>query len=282
MAGELDPKTAKLKEMGTQIRQQRERLGMTLEEVRDQTKIRVRYLAAVEEGDDSVAPAPAYFRAFLKTYAMFLGLDGLAFSRTYGELHEAALAKPVPAPDRQEQRRRPRNRRRRRRMSPFFLAFFLVVLLVGAVLAYTVWGSFFRDRRQAELSPSEVHAPGNNETSPEAPVEPEEETFAVARNDPNLETTVWETGLQPLKLLVTVRSGEDDFCWMRVECDGKKVFEDTAGPGERLSFDADREIAIRAGKPWVLTLFLNDNDLGPGGPYGPVKDLIVRYAPKKP
>ncbi len=278
MAGELDPKTAKLKEMGTQIRQQRERLGMTLEEVRDETKIRVRYLAAVEEGDDSVAPAPAYFRAFLKTYAMFLGLDGLAFSRAYGELNEATLAKGVPGPEEQKKRRRSRNRRKQRRISPFFL----VILLLAAVLAYPVWGRFFRDKNQAQIPPEEVNAPDGNKVTPEEPVDPGEKTSIVFRKDPSKETTVWETGLQPLKLLVTVRSGEDDSCWMRVESDGKKVFEGTAGPGENLSFDADREITIRAGKPWVLTLSLNENDLGPGGPYGPVKDLIVRYVPRNP
>src|SRR4051794_15342821 len=49
--------------------------GLTLTEVSDATKIRVRYLRALEAEDWDVMPAPAYARGFLRTYAAYLGLD---------------------------------------------------------------------------------------------------------------------------------------------------------------------------------------------------------------
>ena len=80
----------KLRELGARVRARREELGMSLEQVSDRTKIRTKYLTAVEEGDDSVSPGKTYFRAFLKTYASFLGLDGTEFSNRYGEIEREA------------------------------------------------------------------------------------------------------------------------------------------------------------------------------------------------
>lgn len=95
--GEED-KREKLRELGARVRAKREELGMSLEQVSEKTKIRSKYLIAVEEGDDSVSPGKTYFRAFLKTYATFLGLDGAELSGRYREIEEAAeLAKTTAA-----------------------------------------------------------------------------------------------------------------------------------------------------------------------------------------
>lgn len=101
-------KKERLKELGSRIRARREELGLAIEQVSEKTKIRSRYLIAVEEGDDSISPGRTYFRAFLKTYASFLGLDGSKFSAEYqeiveqsqsGEPRKAAEVKPAPEKD---------------------------------------------------------------------------------------------------------------------------------------------------------------------------------------
>lgn len=76
-----------LKEIGAILRARRESLGLSLKDVEEQTKLKPRYLALVEEGDDS-SPylGTTYFKAYLKSYADFLGLEGTAFSRKYQEL----------------------------------------------------------------------------------------------------------------------------------------------------------------------------------------------------
>ncbi len=92
MSSEMDPRTQKLKEMGASIRTKRESLGLSIEDVRDKTLIRRRYLVAVEEGDDSIAPGKVYFKGFLKSYAAFVGLDGFAYSRAYQEMLDESEA----------------------------------------------------------------------------------------------------------------------------------------------------------------------------------------------
>ncbi|MGE5578613.1 MAG: RodZ domain-containing protein [Bacillota bacterium] len=102
MAGDLEYKE-KLREMGSEIRARRESLGLSVEDASNKTRLRAKYLLAVEEGNDAEAPGTTYFRAFLKTYATFLGLDGSAYSMAYQKALEERDApqpkgKPKPQP----------------------------------------------------------------------------------------------------------------------------------------------------------------------------------------
>ena len=75
-----------MKEIGDVLRQQREKRGLTLKDVQTETKIRTRYLEAIEEGDLSGIPGEVYARGFLKSYASYLGLDAAALVQRYKEL----------------------------------------------------------------------------------------------------------------------------------------------------------------------------------------------------
>ena len=61
--------------IGTTLREARRRQGLDLAECEAATKIRPRYLVALEEEQFEILPEPAYVRGFLRTYAGFLGVD---------------------------------------------------------------------------------------------------------------------------------------------------------------------------------------------------------------
>ena len=63
-------------EIGTTLREARLRRGLDMPECERQTKIRGKYLRAMEDEEFDVLPAPTYVRGFLRAYAEFLGLDG--------------------------------------------------------------------------------------------------------------------------------------------------------------------------------------------------------------
>src|SRR5438445_1069806 len=63
-------------EIGGALRAARERRGLGLGQVERETRIRERYLAALEEERFELLPARAYAKGFLRVYADFLGLDG--------------------------------------------------------------------------------------------------------------------------------------------------------------------------------------------------------------
>jgi cytoskeleton protein RodZ len=63
-------------EIGNSLREARLRQGLDLAEIEQATKIRSRYLRALEEEQFELLPAQTYVKGFLKAYADQLGLDG--------------------------------------------------------------------------------------------------------------------------------------------------------------------------------------------------------------
>ena len=64
-----------VQELGKALHQARIARGLTLHDVERDTRINRSYLQALEEGNLDIMPAPVYARAFLRTYAQYLGLD---------------------------------------------------------------------------------------------------------------------------------------------------------------------------------------------------------------
>ena len=61
--------------LGPSLAAARLALGLDLADVERETRIRTRYLAALEDEDFDALPADAYAAGFLRTYADYLGLD---------------------------------------------------------------------------------------------------------------------------------------------------------------------------------------------------------------
>jgi cytoskeleton protein RodZ len=90
---------------GADLREARERLGWTLQDVAAELRIRLLYLEALEEGRISELPGNAYAVAFMRTYARLLGLDDEEVVRRFkAEAAEVSrrteLVFPIPMPQR--------------------------------------------------------------------------------------------------------------------------------------------------------------------------------------
>jgi cytoskeletal protein RodZ len=73
-----------MKTTGSILKEARESQGISLSEVEIATKIRVRFLEAIEKDDYSILPSLSYAKGFVKNYSEFLGLNSgtvLAFFR---------------------------------------------------------------------------------------------------------------------------------------------------------------------------------------------------------
>jgi Helix-turn-helix domain/RodZ C-terminal domain len=84
-------------QVGQALREARTERGIELGEVERATKIRIRFLRAMEEDRWEELPAPAYARGFISAYARFLGLDEGALVDQYRSTVEGA-ARPEPIP----------------------------------------------------------------------------------------------------------------------------------------------------------------------------------------
>jgi Helix-turn-helix domain len=70
-------------EIGNSLREARLRQGLEFPEIEQATKIRGKYLRALEEEQFEVLPAQTYVKGFLRSYADYLGLDGLLYVDEY-------------------------------------------------------------------------------------------------------------------------------------------------------------------------------------------------------
>ncbi|HWF25530.1 MAG TPA: helix-turn-helix domain-containing protein, partial [Solirubrobacteraceae bacterium] len=62
-------------EIGATLREARMRARIDISEVEVRTKIRAKYLRAMENEEWDMLPGPIYVKSFLRTYSDFLGLD---------------------------------------------------------------------------------------------------------------------------------------------------------------------------------------------------------------
>ena len=85
------------------------RARIDITEVEARTKIRAKYLRAIENEEWDLLPGPVYVKSFLRTYGDFLGLDSRLLVDEYKRRYERPI-RPRAAPDRDAQ---PRARARR-------------------------------------------------------------------------------------------------------------------------------------------------------------------------
>ncbi|MDO9356190.1 MAG: helix-turn-helix domain-containing protein [Solirubrobacteraceae bacterium] len=75
-------------EIGAQLREARTRARIEIAQMEAQTKIRAKYLRALETEEWELLPGPTYVKSFLKTYGDMLGIDGRQLVTDYKNTHE--------------------------------------------------------------------------------------------------------------------------------------------------------------------------------------------------
>ncbi len=85
-------------EIGSSLRGARMRQGLELSEVERETRIRAKYLGALEDERFDVLPGDAYAKGFLRTYADYLGLDAQRFVDEYKTRFAPEEEPAAPAP----------------------------------------------------------------------------------------------------------------------------------------------------------------------------------------
>jgi cytoskeleton protein RodZ len=83
-------------EIGNSLREARLRQGLDLAEIEQATKIRSRYLRALEEEQFELLPAQTYVKGFLKAYADQLGLDGDLYVEEFNSRYATGEEEPIP------------------------------------------------------------------------------------------------------------------------------------------------------------------------------------------
>jgi hypothetical protein len=120
--------------IGNALKEARRRAGLDIRTVEQRSKIRTRYLRALEAEEWSALPGHAYVKGFLRTYADMLGLDGVALVDEYRRTVEGPQASPVPLGDGLLQARRQREPGELRGPPSRLWILGAVILLIAGIL----------------------------------------------------------------------------------------------------------------------------------------------------
>src|SRR3954467_5090404 len=75
-------------DIGATLREARMRQRLDISEIETRTKIRAKYLRALENEEWDLLPGPTFVKSFLRTYAEALGLDARLLLEEYKLRHE--------------------------------------------------------------------------------------------------------------------------------------------------------------------------------------------------
>lgn len=277
--------------IGQALREAREAKGCTLEEAERATRIRARYLAALEAEDFGALPSEAQARGFLRNYAQFLSLPADEVLADYGRLakkkprlpfprraasplrsdasRKAAVETP-PADPRYTPRptpgsnagRAPQARSRRLRLlSPDVLVAAIVTLGLGLLL---LWGG-------SQIAAGLVVTA----TAPRTPVTP---TRAVAATATSPAAEVAPTQPLPTPLAnyvgVHVLVRAEQRVWLRVTVDGAEAFAGLMKPGDSQEFVGQSVVELVTGNGKGTRVIWNGIDQGTLGEVGEVADRL--------
>jgi cytoskeleton protein RodZ len=213
-------------EIGSSLREARLRQGLDFPELEQSTKIRAKYLRALEEEEFGLLPAQTYVKGFLRAYAEFLGLDGQLYVDEFNSRYVGGEEETPLRPRRSQRRAAPRVQSRVVLLT--LLGIGLVTALV--IVAWTRGGS------------GSQNIPGLASTrTPSTP----------AASKPKR-----RTGSVPVRLVVRATRGSS---WIRVQRDPPKgvlLYQDWLDLGQTRVFTG-RWLRLEARDPSALVLRLN-------------------------
>ncbi len=247
--------------IGQALRRERDKRGLSLEEVQGQLRIHPRVLENLERNDFDALPAAIYAKGFLKKYADFLGLNTSEILAQYESLDiRKKEQRFVIGPD-LGARRFPSSAAiagfvsRHRAMILRVLFFAAVVLVVWLFLR---WASGFLERGARETGSS----PSSEERS-SAPV-----AAAPATRDNVLLNSPAQNNFPSIRadqaLELSIQATTD--AWIRLMADNAVVFEAILKRGVTKEWTAKERIEVKVGRPQAVSFTLNKYKLGsPGG-----------------
>jgi cytoskeleton protein RodZ len=244
-------------DVGSQLRHAREGRGLSLDELANRTKIRLRYLRAIEQNGFDLLPGGLFTRGFLRAYAREAGLAPEEIVRQYVAEYEppepAGSADPADKAEPTADISAREMESLERRMERGQLLGTAAIALVGAVVYFMLARETPHQDTGATVQVAPAATP---QTAP--PVG----TGGAATREISMAGTV---GQRPG---VHVELQPKGPCWVGVVSDGKPVIQRLMSAGEQATIDAYEEAVVRVGDAATCSFSINGSRARPVGVAG--------------
>lgn len=257
--------------IGEILKKAREEQGISLDEVAEATKIRTKYLRALEEENFDTLPGDVYARGFATAYLKHLGIkdrpDVLEVMKPKVQEPEkleaseekSSTGKLAVTPKRKKSadnfEETPLNKNAKL-IIILSLAAILLLFAIQSIYSKEMADEYQNDN-QIEQQVEENQEPEGKTEEPEEPAVPSEP-----------EEPVYD-GLEMRLEIINANPNANDQCWMQITVDGKTT-ETTMSEGQVQDIKAAQNIQLNLGNSGVVKVTLNGQDLGVLGNQGQV------------
>lgn len=263
--------------VGEVLKQARLQQGLSLEEVEEITKIRKRYLQAIENGRFQELPGNFYVRAFIKSYAEAVQLN----PHEVLQLYKNFLPNHAPQPIIGKTLKR-KSRYNSDKITKGAFLFFLVcfILLISMIIYYFLYISdnsqetnLLDDTPLTErtddtnTSNTIIPAPSQTSTTDSQPQIPEEESELELEPEVRFVNTdqvnyIYNiTNTETLKVEMKLIGAE---CWVEVKKDnkdGEKIESKMFYQDDEHVWETDHSLWLRLGAPNAVTIHVNGHPI---------------------
>lgn len=300
------------REIGQELRQQRDLLGLTITEVERYTRLRAHYIQALEDGKFEALPSSVQGKGMLTNYVDFLNLDEEKILLRFAEGLQARRIEKLPKPE-PESILSPK--KKPARQAPVWRRFLTPDLIFGTLVAtvilfFALWtAARINNLRTTQTQPTPLGISeilltpgtlGQNTLTPGVTGSPQAaRTLAVTPQATNgtgtvvpvigiplagtpqstqltpASSPVGTSTLQPINkdpLQIYIIAHQRAF--LRVTADDKVKFLGRVIPGNAYAFSATKRLEFVTGNAAAIQVFYNQNDLGTMGIEGEVVSLV--------
>jgi cytoskeleton protein RodZ len=270
-----------MKSLASELKSERERRNIPLDQIAQETRISLRHLQSLEEGRYSDMPGGIYNRAFIKAYCEILNLDHQEILQKY----EAELS-PHPEKPAKSQSYIPQRKSLFGSSSIFAWSLMLIISAAGLFFSQkwisSVFSPYFSHTPPGLLKQEIVAEPKimparseKSDAISTTNIAPADMPIFSASNPettgPALETVAASDSASSLRLEFEVT----EKCWISVDSDKGRMIRKVLEPGEAQSFDAAEHFFIVIGNAGGVHLRINGLPAKPLGKPGEVVRMLI-------
>jgi cytoskeletal protein RodZ len=244
-------------DFGGKLRQARERRGISLRQIAASTKIAAAALDALERNDISKLPGGIFSRAFVRSYAIEVGLDP---DDTVREFLERFNQEPAPTADAvaaaiPEEERQFQERQRKAARMAIVAAAVLVVLIGGLVFAYRARVAARRAQQDAQATTASAAPAAAPDSAAAEPDPPPASAPVPSVSDRSVPPATAAGAVPAGQLRLEIHPTAD--CWVSVTADGRKVFARVMPAGEKQTIAIAKDATVEIGDAGAFAYAIN-------------------------
>ncbi|MDY7040021.1 MAG: DUF4115 domain-containing protein [Chloroflexota bacterium] len=257
-------------ELGQWLRETRESKRLSLEQVEEAIRIRLKFLQALEEGSYATLPTPVHVRGFLRNYAQYLDLDVEEVLALYED--ETSQEEKPPEPGLFNPADIALSTTTWLRLDRVFaVLIILAIVLVGAWAARTYLLPQWSFTLPWQAAPTPTSVAGATD-SPPLTISPTTLPTHTPSPTPTTAPTLTR-GPTPVVTQVTLEVEIVERAWLLIEVDGVKAHEGIIEAGDTRSWQGRRSIYLRCGNAGGVEATVNGESWGALGERGEVVEL---------